>query len=142
VTSTITRVSIGNPPTCIEHTKTGRWPVKDGLEASPWIFVNLNGRWHAASYEWLAPGQNGKGIHAGNIGEHIGRPPLASWRPRSGELVAPMVSARARFRPDTVQERSDIVMTAGPEGGRVRRSPPGRARPEDGQALSRGGRTS
>ena len=113
-TSRITNVSIGNPPICIEHTKAGRWPAKNGLEGNPWIFVNLNGRWHAATYEWLASGQTCKGIHAGNIGPHIGVPPLASWRPRSGELVGLMVSARARAGGDTVAERSNVVMVRWP----------------------------
>jgi hypothetical protein len=113
-TSRITNVSIGNPPICIEHTKAGRWPARNGLEGNPWIFVQLNGRWHAATYEWLASGQTCKGIHAGNIGSHIGVPPLASWRPRSGELVGLMVSARARAGGDTVSERSNVVMVRWP----------------------------
>jgi hypothetical protein len=109
-TSRITNVSVGNPPICIEHTKAGQWPVKDGLEGNPWVFVNQGGQWYAATYEWLAPGQTCKGIHADNIGSHIGIPPLSSWRPRSGELVGFMVSARARSGGDTVHERSNIVM--------------------------------
>ena len=95
-TSRITNVSVGAPPICIEHTKAGQWPVKDGLEGNPWVFVNQGGRWYAATYEWLAPGQTCKAIHADNIGSHIGIPPLSSWRPQSGELVGFMVSARAR----------------------------------------------
>jgi hypothetical protein len=113
-TSRITSTSIGNPPICIHHTKAGQWPVKDGLEGNPWVFVNLGGRWYAATYEWLARGQTCKGIHAGNIGEHIGRSPLSSWRPRSGELIGLMVSARARFNTDTVKERSNIVFVRWP----------------------------
>ena len=113
-TSRITSTSIGDPPVCIRHTKAGQWPVKDGLEGNPWVFVNMNGQWYGATFEWLAPGQQCKGIHAGNIGEHIGRSPLSSWRPRSGELVGLMVSARARFRADTVRERSNVVMVRWP----------------------------
>ena len=113
-TSRITNVSIGNPPICIEHTKAGRWPAKGGLEGNPWIFVNLNGQWYAGTYEWLASGQICKGIDAGNIGSHIAVPPLASWRPRSGELVGFMVSARARAGGDTVSERSNVVMARWP----------------------------
>jgi len=113
-TSRITSTSIGNPPICIGHTMAGRWPVKDGLEGNPWIFVNMNGRWYAATYEWLSPGQTCKRIDANNIGPHIGIPPLSSWRPRSGELVGLMVSARARSGGDTVPERSNIVMTRWP----------------------------
>jgi hypothetical protein len=108
-TSRITSASIGNPPICINHTKAGQWPVKNGLEGNPWVIANVNGRWYAATYEWLASGQICKGIDANTIGPHIGRPPLSSWRPRSGELVGLMVSARARFSPDTVRERSNVV---------------------------------
>jgi hypothetical protein len=113
-TSRITKVSVGAPPICIEHTKAGQWPVKDGLEGNPWVFVNLDGRWYAATYEWLAPGQTCKAIDANNIGSHIGIPPLSSWRPSSGELVGFMVSARARSGGDTVHERSDVVMVRWP----------------------------
>jgi hypothetical protein len=113
-TSRITRVSVGAPPICIEHTKAGKWPVKDGLEGNPWVFVNRGGRWYAATYEWLAPGQTCKAIDAGNIGPHIGIPPLSSWRPSSGELVGFMVSARARAGGDTVPERSNVVMARWP----------------------------
>jgi hypothetical protein len=113
-TSQVTEASIGDPPICIRHTRAGRWPVKDGAEGNPWIFVNLGGQWYAATYEWLAPGQVCKGITRDNIGSHIGRAPLSSWRPRSGEVVGLMVSARARFRADTVAERSNIVMVVWP----------------------------
>jgi hypothetical protein len=113
-TSRITGASIGDPPICIEHTKAGRWPVKDGAEGNPWVFVNLAGRWHAATYEWLRPGQTCKGIDRNNIGPHIKRPPLSTWRPAPGELVGLMVSARARFRADTVRERSNVVMRRWP----------------------------
>jgi hypothetical protein len=114
VTSRISSASIEDPPICIRHTKAGQWPVKDGLEGNPWIFVNVDGRWYAATYEWLRPDQTCKGIHRDNIGDHIGRPPLSSWRPRSGETVGLMVSARARTGSDTVRERSNIVMVQWP----------------------------
>jgi hypothetical protein len=114
VTSTITNVSIGNPPICIEHTKAGRWPTVNGLEGNPWIFANINGTWYAATYEWLKPGQTCKGISAGNIGEHIKRAPLENWRPRSGEVYGFMVSALARSGQQAVAERSNIVMVRWP----------------------------
>jgi hypothetical protein len=113
-TSVITSASIGDPPICIDHTKKGQWPVRDNLEGNPWIFVNLDGRWYAATYEWLRPGQVCKGIHRDNIGDHIGRPPLSTWRPRSGETVGLMVSARARAGGDTVRERSNVVLRTWP----------------------------
>lgn len=117
-TSTITEVHIGDPPICIEHTKAGRWPVKApdgvGVEANPWVFANVGGRWYAATYEWLKPGQTCKAISAGTIGAHTKRAPLTSWRPRSGELVGFMVSALARSGQDSVAERSNIVMVRWP----------------------------
>lgn len=113
-TSRITNASIGDPPICIYHTKAGQWPAKDGLEGNPWIFVNMNGRWYGATFEWLSSGQQCKGISRDNIGPHIGRSPLNGWRPRSGELVGLMVSARARSGSDTVRERSNVVMVRWP----------------------------
>jgi hypothetical protein len=113
-TSHITRASIGDPPICIHHTKAGQWPVRDDTEGNPWIFANIGGRWYAATYEWLRPGQVCKHISAGTLGPHTKQEPLASWRPRSGEVVGLMVSARARTRPDTVRERSNIVVIRWP----------------------------
>lgn len=113
-TSRITKASIGDPPICIHHTKAGKWPVHDGTEGNPWIFVNLDGKWYAATYEWLRPGQICKAITAANIGPHTKRAPLSTWRPKSGELVGLMVSARARARADTVRERSNVVMVRWP----------------------------
>ena len=113
-TSTITRVRIDDPPICIDHTKSGRWPVRNGVEGNPWIFARINGRWYAATYEWLKPGQTCKGISAATIGPHTKQSPMDSWRPRSGELVGFMVSALARFGQESVAERSNIVMVRWP----------------------------
>ena len=114
VTSKITGVRIDDPPVCISHTKAGRWPVKNGVEGNPWVFANVNGRWYAATYEWLRPGQTCKGVRSSDIGAHTKKHPLTSWRPRSGELVGFMVSAHARFGRETVAERSNIVMVRWP----------------------------
>ena len=113
-TSRVTSASINDPPICIHHTKAGQWPVKDGAEGNPWIFVNLNGRWYGSTFEWLSPGQQCKYVTRDNIGPHSGRSPLSGWRPRSGELVGLMVSARARSGADTVEERSNVVMVRWP----------------------------
>jgi hypothetical protein len=113
-TSQVTSATIDDPPICIRHTKAGKWPVKDGAEGNPWIVVHYQGRWYAATWEWLAPGQVCKGVTRDTIGQHIGRAPLTNWRPRSGELVGLGVSARARFRADTVQERSNLVWVRWP----------------------------
>jgi hypothetical protein len=114
VTSKITDVSIGDPPLCIEHTKSGRWPVVDGTEGNPWVFAQINGRWYAGTYEWLRPGQTCKQIDAGNIGPHVKRSPLETWRPKSGELVGFMVSTLARDSKRSVDERTNIVLVRWP----------------------------
>ena len=118
-TSTITGVSIGGPPISIEHTKSGQWPAVNAggavVEGNPWVFANIDGAWHAATYEWLRPGQTDKEISADNIGAHIKKPPLDGWRPKSGETVGLMVSTPARLGPEgPVNERSNVVLVTWP----------------------------
>ena len=126
VTSTITSVRIRDVPAggiCIEHTKADSWPGTQtaggsNLAGNPWVFARVNGRWHAATYEWLRPGQTCKLAVAGShaepsreLGPHIKRSPLDSWVPRSGDAVGFMVSTPARAGPEgPVQERSNIVL--------------------------------
>ena len=118
-TSTITNTSIGDPPICIDHTKRGDWPrVSAGgttVEGNPWVFAKVDGRWYAATYEWLRPGQECKGIAASNIGAHIKVSPLSRWTPQSGETIGLMVSTPARFGPQGPRhERSNVVRVRWP----------------------------
>jgi hypothetical protein len=114
-TSTITGVSIGDPPICIEHTKSGAWPVVDAIEGNPWVFARVGGKWYAATYEWLRPGQECKQISAGSIGPHTKKPPLENWQPKSGETIGLMVSTPARSGPDGPKhERSNVVLVKWP----------------------------
>ena len=118
-TSTITRVNIGSPPIGIEHTKAGQWPAITAggtvVEGNPWIFANIDGEWHAATYEWLRPGQTEKEISAETIGAHTKQPPLDGWEPKSGDIVGLMVSTPARFGPEgPVHERSNVVLVTWP----------------------------
>jgi hypothetical protein len=113
-TSRVTSASIQDPPICIYHTKAGQWPVKDGAEGNPWIFVNMDGRWYGATFEWLGSGQQCKYVTRDDIGAHIGRSPLTGWRPRSGEVVGLMVSGFARSSVETIHERSNVVMVRWP----------------------------
>jgi hypothetical protein len=114
VTSRVTRVKILESDLCIEHTKAGRWPVVDGVEGNPWVIARVNGRWYAATYEWLRGGQTCKGIDRNNIGPHTKVSPLDSWRPQSGETVGFMVSALARTGRGSVAERSNVVLVRWP----------------------------
>jgi hypothetical protein len=113
-TSRITDVDITSSQICIEHTKAGRWPSRGGLEGNPWVFAQIGGKWYAGTYEWLREGQICKGITASNIGEHIKKAPLETWRPRSGELVGFMVSTLARTGQEASAERSNVVMVRWP----------------------------
>ncbi len=114
VTSRITDVNIKDPGVCIEHTKSGKWRVLDGVEGNPWVFARIDGRWYAATYEWLRPGQTCKGVSADDIGPHTKKEPLDSWKPRAGELVGFMVSTLARDSRRTSNERSNIVLKRWP----------------------------
>jgi hypothetical protein len=115
VTSTITDVGVGKSSVTIEHTKAGQWPVYDlqgaAVEGNPWILVNRNGQWLAATYDWLRPGQTEKSVTANDIGENARDDRL---EPRPGELVGLMVSTIARNGDRTSNERSNIVLTTWP----------------------------
>ena len=86
------------------------------VNANPWIFVNVNGIWHAATFEWMVPGGTTKGRYSVN-GDHIKQPPLADWSPKAGETYYFMVSGLARSGPEGSQERTNIVPVQWPDGG-------------------------
>ena len=120
-TSTITSVSLGNPPICVGHTKAGRWPAlrhSSGIlvEGNPWVFAKIGGKWYGATWEWLRPGQTCKGLTGRDFRTHVaGASPLSGWTPRSGEKVGFMVSTPARFGPmGSVHERSNVVIVTWP----------------------------
>ncbi|HEY8550046.1 MAG TPA: hypothetical protein VIL35_08845 [Vicinamibacterales bacterium] len=119
-TSTLTNVSVSDGRIELDHTRAGRWPVLRGsngsadVEGNAWIFVQRNGRWYGATWEWLRPGQTTKRISGDELGAHIKREPLKSWQPQPGEQVGFMVSAPARDGRRTTYERSNIVMTTWP----------------------------
>ncbi len=97
----------------LEYDKAGTWPARNGLNANPWIFVFRDGRWYAATFEWLKSGQRAKPVHV-VAGDHIERSPLGSFRPRTGETYGFMVSGLARDNTRNVQERSNVVMLRWP----------------------------
>ena len=118
-TSTITSTSIGGPPICIHHTKSGSWPGVSSsgttVAGNPWIFAKVGGQWFGATFEWLRPGQTCKSISATDLGPHIKRSPLDDWVPKSGETIGLMVSTPARAGPEgPINERSNVVLTTWP----------------------------
>lgn len=119
--STVTKTFIGDPPICIEHTKSSVWPsiasrgTKTAVAGNPWIFAKVDGQWYGATFEWLRSGQTCKQISAADLGPHIKKSPLDGWVPTSGEEIGLMVSTPARAGPEgPVRERSNVVLTRWP----------------------------
>lgn len=98
----------------LSYDKAKIWPARSGANANPWVFVNLNGQWYAATFEYLRHGQTSKptSVLAGN--DHIKVAPLNKWRARSGERIGLMVSGLARGGFRNVKERSNVVMVTWP----------------------------
>jgi hypothetical protein len=113
-TSQLTDVKVTGQKITLGHTKAGKWPTQSGIEGNPWVFVNRDGKWYGATFEWLRSGQTSKNVTADEIGPLTKKEPLASWRPQPGELVGFMVSTQARDGNRTINERSNVVMTRWP----------------------------
>lgn len=99
------------------YSKSSVWPAVNGVNANPWVIVKwTDGRWYAATFEWLRFGQTSKpvGVLDGSRGDHIKKPPLSNWRPHSGERFGIMVSGLARDGTRNVLERSNVVMVTWP----------------------------
>ncbi|PIP86343.1 hypothetical protein COV42_01955 [Candidatus Campbellbacteria bacterium CG11_big_fil_rev_8_21_14_0_20_44_21] len=116
-------ISIKEGEICLDHTKKGLWPEKDGVEGNPWVLASIEGKWYAGTYEWLRPGQVCKELSSNPpastvkelIGPHVKASPLQNWKPRKGELVGFMVSALARDGSlRNVQERTNAVFIEWP----------------------------
>jgi len=111
ITSSLS-VSIGGTVN-LNYNKANVWPARNGVNANPWIIVNLDGRWTAATFEWLRPGQTSKPASVVE-GSHIKKAPLNNFRPRSGETYGWMVTSLARDGTRTVNERTNIVLARWP----------------------------
>jgi hypothetical protein len=101
----------------LNYNKARVWPGVNTMgafvNANPWVFVNRGGTWYAATFEWLRVGQTSKPTATVN-GDHIKKPPLNNFVPRSGETYGFMVSGLARTSTRNVRERSNIVMVRWP----------------------------
>ena len=108
--------SVGGGTINMPYSKSRVWPAVDGVNANPGVFVNMNGQWYAATFEWFRYGQTSKpvGVLDGSKGDHIKVSPLSGWRPRSGERIGLMVSGLARTKMRNVQERSNVSMVTWP----------------------------
>jgi hypothetical protein len=101
----------------LDYDKARVWPAKpipggDGNvkgNGNPWIFVQENGVWYGATWEWLTFGQTVKSKRAVN-GDHIKRAPLDDFVPQKGEIYGFMISGLARDSRRNVQERTNVVL--------------------------------
>ena len=113
------KVSVSGSSIDLNYSKATVWPAKKAVgvvvNANPWIFVQRNGTWYAATWEWLRPGQTKKARRS-VAGDHIKRSPLQNFSPRGGETYGFMVSGLARDSTRNVKERSEIVMMQWPGG--------------------------
>jgi hypothetical protein len=108
----------------LKYDKANVWPAVDGLNANPWIFVKwTDGKWYGATWEWLKKGQQSKSMGGKSWGDHIKRPPLSGWEPKSGGKCYMMVSGLCRSGtredgiradPRNVPERSNPVLVVFP----------------------------
>lgn len=106
--------SVGGGVINVSYDKAKIWHAVSGVNANPWVFVNLNGQWYAATFEYLRHGQTSKPMGVLNSSDHIKVPPLNKWRARSGERIGLMVSGLARGGLRNVKERSNVVMVTWP----------------------------
>lgn len=113
VTANLKSVKVGPSTITLGYDKASVWPAENDVNANPWVFVNLDGIWHAATWEWLRPGQTTKNLIAVD-GSHIKVPPLDTWHPVSGETYYFMVSGLARSTQRNVLERSNLLKVVWP----------------------------
>ena len=106
--------SVGGGTINLSYDKAKVWHAVGGVNANPWVFVNLNGQWYAATFEYLRHGQTAKPMSVLNANDHIKVAPLNKWRARSGERIGLMVSGLTRGGYRNVKERSNVVMVTWP----------------------------
>lgn len=101
----------------LNYNKARAWPSRNtagaSVNANAWVFVNINGTWYAATWEWLRYGQTSK-AKSSVSGSHIGTSPLNNFSPQSGTVYGFMVSGLARSDVRNVQERSNVCMARWP----------------------------
>jgi len=87
---------------------------REDMTGNPWIIAKLNGKWTAATHEWMTKGQKAKG-KASVAGDHIKRHEFGGenweqWKPTVGEDYGFCVSGLCRGAQRNQSERTQIVM--------------------------------
>lgn len=117
ITSRLSSVKVGASTITLDFDKTNVWPGQNAasafVNANPWIFVQQGGKWYAATWEWMRPGQTTKNRKSVK-GDHIKKAPLQNFSPVSGQAYYFMVSGLARFSERNRQERTNIVKVIWP----------------------------
>jgi len=118
VTGKLRSVAVSGNKITLDYDKARVWPGvgEKSINANPWIFVKHDGKWYAATWEWLRFGQRTKALYAVS-GSHIKCDPLRDFKPRPGELYGFMVSGLARDMAHftNVQERTNIYWMRWPK---------------------------
>ena len=102
----------------LNYDKANAWPTartraSDGgpLVGNVWIFVNRNGTWYGATWDWMRRGQTSKAKNSvRGTGGHIPQAPLNTFTPSPGQTYGFMVSTVARGGERTINERSNVSM--------------------------------
>ena len=110
-------------------TAPANWPEDiNAVIGNMWIFAKTDGRWHAATWEWLRRTTMTKATESRNADPNAIPPrftddppfiqckvaPFTSWFPRSGDVVGHMVSSPCRGGASGIPGRSPIVLTVWP----------------------------
>lgn len=74
-----------------------QWPeYEGGVNGNVWVVAMLDGKWYAATFEWVRIGQTDKSLTLREFPQHIKEGPLANWVPIPGEPVYFFVSSCTR----------------------------------------------
>lgn len=109
------KISFGGGNIVYGHSKSRVWSANEGLNANPWILVpTADGKWLAATWEWMKVGQTAKPAHKiepGHVKQDAMTPLLP---PKSGQTYGFLVSGLARDKKRGSLERSPIVLVRWP----------------------------
>jgi hypothetical protein len=99
----------------LSNTKQNLWPdgpdARGGgaVNANAWVIVKRDGKWYAATWEYLRTGQHWKRAAWLKAGDgHIPHRVMDGWVPQKGERIGHMVSTLARGPYRTIDERSNV----------------------------------
>ena len=122
VTAKLKSVSFNGRYIVLDYDKANTWPAHDfgdmQLNANPWVIVNRDGKYYAATWEWMRKGQTSKFASAVN-GDHIKRRELNDWAPEPGEELQFFLSGLIRGPQRNVSERSNVVKIKWPSNFRA-----------------------